>query len=828
MPNEFRVFGPPGCLCKTTIVNIRRGKRNFGRPITIEQAYYKFNKLDIPKKFGINYPWRGNHPALIMSLQNDILMYHEIDMIVDSGFKELFELKTKGKRSIRVTKEHPFKKIGSFVQLQNLKIGDTILCKSNRYSNNGRQKNKKRNIVYSVQYHPHGWDHFISGKNYKRISMAKAVYEADMNNLNIKNFIEIIRHKKERAKKLKYLKPEIVVHHKDNNPLNDKLGNLELITKNIHDELHGECNIRNFGYFKPVKDVIISIKSVGMDQTYDIVMKSPYHNYVAQEFIVHNTGKTSRLATRDIPRAVERYGPEGVMVTSFTKAAAFEISKKKSRDTGMNIPVAPENVGTIHSILYHAFSQPLIMEVHYKNEWNEKYPQFKISGSKIQIVDETSEMDSKAEKGDVYLNSINIKRNKMIPMKIWRSDIRAFYNKWCEFKREMDCMDFTDMVEKGLNEFDMAPNNPKVIFVDEAQDFTKLQLSLIRKWGQHSDWIILVGDDDQTIFEFTGADPTAFLDPPIDKKFKTVLKKSWRVPKAILERSTKLISKVSRREEKEYSPRLDENGKIAMGEVRNFRYTYNDGKEIVKLAKEYANQNMSVMILASCSYMLNHIKKELKDKAIPFHNPYRRRRRDWNPLYHQNTLIDFLESGIDGQYWNVPQFVSWAKHLQVGDGTNGLARNIGNKGIKRLQQAIEDMEPGLHTCKEVFADLVAPGGVQPALDRNIDWFMDNISPAKKSVLEYPVSIFKQYGKDTLSQNPKILIGTIHSVKGAESDVVILFPDISFKAYEESGTQAGKDSMHRLFYVGMTRAKHILILCNPVVMVSSRPKMYIEM
>ena len=39
------------------------------------------------------------------------------------------------------------------------------------------------------------------------------------------------------------------------------------------------------------------------------------------------TGKTSRLATRDVPRAVERFGPEKVMLTSFTRAAAAEIAK---------------------------------------------------------------------------------------------------------------------------------------------------------------------------------------------------------------------------------------------------------------------------------------------------------------------------------------------------------------------------------------------------------------------------------------------------------------------------------------------------------------------
>jgi len=380
--NEFRVFGPPGCLAANTIINIRRGKRNSGRPVTIQLAYYKFNKLDIPQWLGANYPWRGDHPALIMSLQKDVIMYHEIEQIINSGFKELYKVSTANGRSICVTKKHPFRiptiyscKIQNhhqFLPLYQLKPGNKILCKSNKYSKKGKQKNKKRNIVYSVQYHPNAWNHFISGKNYKRITLAKAIYEAFLNNISLEVFIRIIRHNKNKADKLKYLPKDIILHHYDEDQLNDDLYNLRLVSKKEHDRNHGKYNIRNFGYFYPAEDTITSIESIGIGQTYDIVMKPPWHNYVAQEFIVHNTGKTSRLATRDIPRAVEKYGSEGVMVTSFTKAAAREITFKRSRKTGKTIPISKANVGTMHSILYHAMGTPEIMEVHHIDEWNEK------------------------------------------------------------------------------------------------------------------------------------------------------------------------------------------------------------------------------------------------------------------------------------------------------------------------------------------------------------------------------------------------------------------------------------------------------------------------
>ena len=130
------------------------------------------------------------------------------------------------------------------------------------------------------------------------------------------------------------------------------------------------------------------------------------------EFRVYGTpgsGKTSRLATRDIPRAVEKYGKDGVMVTSYTRAAAKEITFKRSRKTGMRIDVNEQNVGTIHSILYHALDQPEITEVHYTGEWNKKFPQYQISGKAVNILDEISSGEShRSQAGDNFLSAVNI------------------------------------------------------------------------------------------------------------------------------------------------------------------------------------------------------------------------------------------------------------------------------------------------------------------------------------------------------------------------------------------------------------------------------------
>jgi len=64
-------------------------------------------------------------------------------------------------------------------------------------------------------------------------------------------------------------------------------------------------------------------------------------------------------------------------------------------------------------------------------------------------------------------------------------------------------------------------------------------------------------------------------------------------------------------------------------------------------------------------------------------------------------------------------------------------------------------------------------------------------------------------------SPKVVVGTIHSVKGGEADVVYLFPDLSRPGdaqHQKMGPP--RESVVRLFYVGMALARHTLYICQP--------------
>ncbi len=522
------------------------------------------------------------------------------------------------------------------------------------------------------------------------------------------------------------------------------------------------------------------------------------------------TGKTTNL-TRQIRRAVDRFGPRSVLVTSFSRAAAAELA-------GRDLPVEPDRVGTLHSHCYHALGAPQIAEANV-DEWNKENPHLQITPvKKLSKLDgeETVEDDGEIDKeGDQWLKDLGRYRGQMLPPEAWPPALRQFAAKWQTYKDANGLLDFCDLIDRCLRDVHVAPKRPSVIFADEAQDLNRMQLSLIRRWGEHTNYFIVAGDDDQTIYSFTGASPEAILRPEIPEDHKIILKQSYRVPRAVHAAANRLIHQVTRRQEKEYLPRpVDGVCAEVAGTWENPEYG------VLRAAMEHLERGRSVMFLAACSYMLRPIIQVLRKNAIPFHNPYRRSNGFWNPLRLSrrgssvNRILALLvahpEFGEAHREWTSGDLALWTEWL--------TAKGILKHGAKTQIRDWDSSRPVTMADLDAVFETGALESLLACFDGDhralLAWWRGRVNGAMQSRIQFPADVTAVRGSQALLERPQVTVGTIHSVKGGEADVVILFPDLS-QAGDASYQRYGppRDAVIRMFYVGMTRAREALYLAD---------------
>jgi hypothetical protein len=361
--------GLSGCLSPDTLIPINRGERSSVRWYRIEDLYKKIKGIRVDNP----HIWKEDIETNTFSLFTETntsslwleekIGYAPIAEVIDSGEKETFTLTTDSGRSIRCTAEHPFKvptvfingrgipEKDYFVSLKDLKIGDNIYCldtKRNRFRFSGGRKKQRREIS-GVEFHPYAWRKTTGKYNYKRIHFSRLVVEAYENKLPVSEFINIIKYDQARASRLKYFPMDLVVHHINEDPTDDRIENLQVLSKIEHDVFHTVKKQKS--YLDYQIETVVSIERYGIEHTYDISMKGENKNFVANGFIVHNTGKSLLLASLSKDPKIDKIiaiGSEGgglsaelfefagvplnkIRISQYATFASYKVSKKTGK-----------------------------------------------------------------------------------------------------------------------------------------------------------------------------------------------------------------------------------------------------------------------------------------------------------------------------------------------------------------------------------------------------------------------------------------------------------------------------------------------------------------
>lgn len=542
------------------------------------------------------------------------------------------------------------------------------------------------------------------------------------------------------------------------------------------------------------------------------------------------TGKTTFIA-RQVRAVVERRRAftigdnTPVVVCSLTRTAAAEAA-------GRDLPVPKQAVGTLHAHAYRALGFPKIAAGSELADWNREHPTLALSGAADDVDDlGTADDHSGDQPGDQFHQHYQLLRNRCVNPEAWPATVRAFAEKWEAWKERKELWDFTDLIDSAIEHTDNAPGDPRVVMVDEAQDMSALEYRLASKWGDAAGATIVVGDPWQSLYEWRGAFPGLFNDPDVPLSRRRVLKQSYRVPKSVLDFAVAWVSRLSDYQPTEYHARLDPDTEDPVdGEVLLCNNaTWRSPTQIIELAKKDLASGMSVMVCASCGYMIYPLVAELRKHGMAYANPWRRSRGDWNPLAPRrgvsssDRLLSLLRPvravwGDQARWWTVGDVhrfasVMRAKGLFGYSGKSKLEKDAASNPDEELTMEVWDRYFVPHVF-ETLLDLIgkADSGDVSKCEELIGWYRDGLTAQYQDGVVYPVSVLTGSGPSALMSEPRLFVGTVHSFKGAEADSVYLFPDVSPSAYHDFGRGGPlADPVIRTFYVGATRARHKLTI-----------------
>ena len=417
---------------------------------------------------------------------------------------------------------------------------------------------------------------------------------------------------------------------------------------------------------------------------------------------------------------------------------------------------------------------------------------------------------------------------------------------------DLNAADFSDLIlhsvkifEKHKDISELYSKKFKYILVDEYQDTNFIQSEWLKHLAKHNKNICCVGDDDQSIYSWRGAEIKNFLE--FDKVYKNTkiirLEKNYRSTQNILNVASKLIENNQNRVGKKLFSNKDEGELVTLNCFRNVKdESIEIGSEIEFLKKKYSLNEMAILVRAifqtrefeerflkvgipyriiggtkfyerseikdcvaylrsvyqplddlAFERIINVPKRSIGDTTVKLINKYAKingysLENSSRKLIEENKIKPKTKIGLVSllnllEKWrkDLKKNTNHNKLLQVILDESGYSEMLKNKKDLENENRLENIKELLNAMKEF---------------DNLESFLEHVALATSLDQDW--------------KGEKINLMTMHASKGLEFDIVFLpgweeglFPHQ--KSIEEKG-ENGLEEERRLAYVGITRAK----------------------
>ncbi len=562
------------------------------------------------------------------------------------------------------------------------------------------------------------------------------------------------------------------------------------------------------------------------------------------------TGKTKAITTRIIYLINnEKINPGNILAVTFTNKAANEMKERVLKYIkGSDVTIKT----------FHSFGAYILRREAFAIGRNKYFQIYDSADSKKALKEVLKKFDfAKSEFGRIqkwiqeYKQQIEIYSN----MKYFSDIYKEIYNAYNKYLQDSNSFDFEDLILQPIKIFSKYPDilskyqsRFKYILVDEYQDTNKSQFELLKFLAGKDNKVMVVGDEDQSIYKFRGADISNILN--FEKDFVNAkiirLEQNYRSTTNILNTANSIIeNNTSRLGKKLFTNKLEGN-KIILFEA------YNEIIEVEKILELIKNNNMNLNNIAIL-YRTNNQSRPFEQVFNKQNIPYiiigairffeREEIKDaisilkWliNPkdkiafgrfvnkpirgIGKKSLSLFFTESENFNDLFDALQNISKIKTIskRAGKALSELGKNLKEKNKHLKEKPIDELiyyyleKLGL---LEYFKEKDDKDGTEKI--KNITEFIKTIEhrgKGEKVILSYLEEVSLSPTETDENHDNKIKLMTIHNAKGLEFDNVFiagveqgLFPHSnsleSDEEYEEE---------RRLFYVAITRAKKNLII-----------------
>ena len=562
------------------------------------------------------------------------------------------------------------------------------------------------------------------------------------------------------------------------------------------------------------------------------------------------SGKTLTIVNR-VKYLIEKQKvrPEEILVVTFTRFAAAEMKSRLCLVMGKrDLPVT---VGTFHGIYYGILKWAYRMNQENILSETEKYQILRgvINKERMEIFDEEDFIqDIVAEIGKVKNNRIPLE--EFVSEKCSADAFRNIYRNYEQHRKELKKIDFDDMLVLCYELFRSRPDvlaqwqkKFRYVLIDEFQDINRIQYDVIRMLAQPENNLFVVGDDDQAIYGFRGADSELMLgfgkDFPDAKQI--LLGMNYRSTANIVQNSLKLIENNVERYSKKLEANREGGSCLHIQEVKDPVEEAEYVLEEIQKCKENGIKEEEIAILFRVHTDARAVVEAMVERKIPFQmkehlpNIYehfiakdimayfrlatgKRRRQDFLQVMNRPKRYlgrdsvsgsqvsfedmrkfycdkDWMIDRIDQFEWDVKMLMKMAPYAAI----QYIRKRIGYDDF--LKEYAFTHQINRSDRNEVLAEIEEAAKAFSSVE---EWFAH--------VEEYTETL-KVKEKERNRPRPGVRLMTIHASKGLEFKQVFLIAANEGRIpYQKAKTDKEIEEERRLFYVAMTRAKDFLKIC----------------